>query len=159
MNASSFIGQLCSTVLIGYLSVPTLIVITTFCCTVILFGMIGVHTVAGVVVFGIFYGYFSGLCTSFVHPARRVPHLCSCPSFITVDARYDVALSRSLRARVSTLHRTVHLRDKHPRQGPHGHHLCRDGYVDHPPRRAVVHVCHTAFGGLIGKLPILAFFI
>lgn len=64
MNAASFIGQLSATVLVGYLRVPTVIIIATFCCTVILFGMIGVHTVAGVVVFGVLYGYFAGICTS-----------------------------------------------------------------------------------------------
>lgn len=64
MNAASFIGQLSATVLVGYLRVPTVIIIATLCCTVILFGMIGVHTVAGVVVFGVLYGYFAGICTS-----------------------------------------------------------------------------------------------
>ncbi|KAI9570869.1 MFS general substrate transporter [Boletus coccyginus] len=61
MNSSSFVGQLSSTVLVGYLRVPTLTIIATFCCSVILFGMIGVHTVAGVVVFGVLYGYFAGI--------------------------------------------------------------------------------------------------
>jgi hypothetical protein len=61
MNASSFIGQLSSTVLVGYLRVPTVMIIATFCCTVLLFGMIGVHTVTGVVVFGVLYGYFAGI--------------------------------------------------------------------------------------------------
>ncbi|KAG8221106.1 MFS general substrate transporter [Butyriboletus roseoflavus] len=61
MNASSFIGQLSSTVLVGYLRVPAVVTIATFCCSVILFGMIGVHTVTGVVVFGVLYGYFAGI--------------------------------------------------------------------------------------------------
>lgn len=65
MNTSSFIGQLSSMVLVGYLRVPTLMIIATFCCSVILFGMIGVHTVTGVVLFGVLYGYFAGICTSF----------------------------------------------------------------------------------------------
>ena len=64
MNASSFIGQVSSAALVGYLRVPILVIISTFCCSVILFGMIGVHTVAGVVVFGVLYGYFAGICTS-----------------------------------------------------------------------------------------------
>lgn len=64
MNAASFIGQLSATVLVGYLRVPTVIIIATLCCTVILFGMIGVRMVAGVVVFGVLYGYFAGICTS-----------------------------------------------------------------------------------------------
>lgn len=62
MNASSFIGQLSSTVLVGYLRVPTMLIIATFCGTIILFGMIGVQTVTGVVVFGVLYGYFAGIC-------------------------------------------------------------------------------------------------
>jgi len=61
MNASSFIGQLSSAVLVRYFRVPAVIIIATFCCSVILFGMIGVHTVTGVVVFGVLYGYFAGI--------------------------------------------------------------------------------------------------
>ena len=65
MNTSSFIGQLSSTVLVRYFRAPAVMIIATFCCSVILFGMIGVHTVTGVVVFGVLYGYFAGICTSF----------------------------------------------------------------------------------------------
>lgn len=81
MNASSFVGQLCSTVLVGHLSVPTLTIIATFCCTVILFGMIGVHTVAGIVVFGVLYGYFSGICASFLC-LTRLDLLIARPVFV-----------------------------------------------------------------------------
>ena len=62
MNAASFFGQLSSTVLVGYLSVPVVIITATFCCSVILFGLIGVHTVVGVVIWGVLYGYFAGIC-------------------------------------------------------------------------------------------------
>ncbi|KIK99138.1 hypothetical protein PAXRUDRAFT_132730 [Paxillus rubicundulus Ve08.2h10] len=61
MNASSFIGQLSSGLLVGYLGVPTVILIATFCSTALLFGLIGVHTVGGVVAFGVLYGYFAGI--------------------------------------------------------------------------------------------------
>ncbi|KAN0088226.1 Major facilitator superfamily domain containing protein [Tylopilus felleus] len=61
MNAASFFGQLSSTVLVGYLSVPVVIITATFCCSVILFGLIGVHTVVGVVIWGVLYGYFAGI--------------------------------------------------------------------------------------------------
>ncbi|KAF9234082.1 MFS general substrate transporter [Melanogaster broomeanus] len=61
MNASSFIGQLTSGSLVGYLGVPTVVLIATFCGTVLLFGMIGVHTIGGVVAFGVLYGYFAGI--------------------------------------------------------------------------------------------------
>lgn len=71
MNASSFIGQLSSAVLVGYLSVPTVVIIATFCCSVILFGMIGLHTVVGIVVFGVLYGYFAGICASCLIHARH----------------------------------------------------------------------------------------
>lgn len=64
MNASGFIGQLSSTVLVGYLSVPTVVVTATLCSAILLFGMVGVHTVIDTVVFGVLYGYFSGICTS-----------------------------------------------------------------------------------------------
>ncbi|KAF8840409.1 MFS general substrate transporter [Paxillus ammoniavirescens] len=61
MNTSSFIGQLSSGLLVGYLGVPTVVLIATFCGTALLFGMIGVHTVGGVVAFGVLYGYFAGI--------------------------------------------------------------------------------------------------
>ncbi|KAF9224168.1 MFS general substrate transporter [Gyrodon lividus] len=61
MNASSFIGQLSSGLLIGYLGVPNVVLIATFCGTALLFGMIAVHTVGGVAAFGVLYGYFSGI--------------------------------------------------------------------------------------------------
>ncbi|KAH0836818.1 major facilitator superfamily domain-containing protein [Lanmaoa asiatica] len=72
MNTSSFIGQLSSTVLVGYFHVPTVIIMATFCCTVILFGMIGVHTVAGVVVFGVLYGYFAGIFLALWSPVMTL---------------------------------------------------------------------------------------
>lgn len=53
MNASSLIGQLCSAVLLGNLSIPTVTIIVTFFCTEIPLWMICVHTVADVVAFDI----------------------------------------------------------------------------------------------------------
>ncbi|KAG6381775.1 major facilitator superfamily domain-containing protein [Boletus reticuloceps] len=61
MNTASFVGQLSSTVLVVYFHVPTMLIMATFCCSVIILGMIGVHTVAGFVVFGVLYGYFAGI--------------------------------------------------------------------------------------------------
>lgn len=77
MNTASFFGQLSSTVLVGYLRVPTLVIISTFCCSVLLFGMIGVHTVASVVIFGILYGFFVGICASFdlMRPLTDIPFM------------------------------------------------------------------------------------
>ncbi|KAG9313185.1 MFS general substrate transporter [Chiua virens] len=72
MNAASFIGQLSSTLLVGFFPVPTLTIIATFCCTVILFGMIGVSTVAGMVVFGILYGYFAGVFIALWSPLMTI---------------------------------------------------------------------------------------
>ncbi|KAF8141429.1 MFS general substrate transporter, partial [Boletus edulis] len=61
MNTASFVGQLSSTVLVVYFHVPTVLIMVTFCCSVIILGMIGVHTVAGFIVFGVLYGYFAGI--------------------------------------------------------------------------------------------------
>ncbi|KAH7890980.1 major facilitator superfamily domain-containing protein [Phlebopus sp. FC_14] len=61
MNACSFVGQLSSGVLVGYLGVPIVVLIATFCGAVLLFGMTGLRTAGSVVAFGVLYGYFAGI--------------------------------------------------------------------------------------------------
>jgi len=62
MNASSFLGQLTSGFLVEYFGVPAVLTATTFSGAVLLFSLIGLRTLASVVVIGVLYGYSSGVC-------------------------------------------------------------------------------------------------
>jgi hypothetical protein len=67
MNASSFIGQLTSGVLVEHFGVPAVLTGSTFCGTVLLFALIGLRTLASVVTIGILYGYSAGICKTAFH--------------------------------------------------------------------------------------------
>ncbi|KAI0960377.1 hypothetical protein AcW1_004904 [Taiwanofungus camphoratus] len=62
MNASSFIERLSPGFFAGSLGVSNMICAATGCCTVLIFGFIGLKSVASVVVIGIIYGFFAGVC-------------------------------------------------------------------------------------------------
>jgi hypothetical protein len=67
MNTSSFVGQLTSGLLVEYFGVPGVMTVSTFAGTVLLFSLIGLRTLASVVVIGILYGYSAGICKSAYH--------------------------------------------------------------------------------------------
>lgn len=67
MNASSFIGQLTSGVLVQHFGVSAVLTSSTFGGTVLLFALIGLRTLASVVVIGILYGYSAGICKPAYH--------------------------------------------------------------------------------------------
>lgn len=67
MNTSSFVGQLTSGLLVEYFGVPGVMTVATFSGTVLLFALIGLRTLASVVVIGILYGYSAGICESTYH--------------------------------------------------------------------------------------------
>lgn len=67
MNTSSFVGQLTSGLLAECFGVPGVLTVATFAGTVLLFSLIGLRTLASVVVIGILYGYSAGICKS-AHP-------------------------------------------------------------------------------------------
>ncbi|KAH7910238.1 MFS general substrate transporter [Hygrophoropsis aurantiaca] len=60
MNTSSFIGQVSSGFLANWFGVANIIVLAVSACAVLLFGMIGVRTLASVAIFGVLYGFFAG---------------------------------------------------------------------------------------------------
>lgn len=62
MNFSSFIGRLSPALYANSLGVDNAVIISTGCCSILILGMIGVKSVTGVVVFGVIYGFFSGIC-------------------------------------------------------------------------------------------------
>ncbi|KAG1738957.1 MFS general substrate transporter [Suillus lakei] len=72
MNTSSFVGQLTSGVLVEYFGVPAVLTVSTFAGTVLLFALIGLRTLASVVVIGILYGYSAGIFQALWAPVLAV---------------------------------------------------------------------------------------
>ncbi|OAX37105.1 MFS general substrate transporter [Rhizopogon vinicolor AM-OR11-026] len=72
MNASSFIGQLTSGVLVEHFGVPAVLTGSTFVGTVLLFALIGLRTLASVVAIGILYGYSAGIFQALWAPVLAV---------------------------------------------------------------------------------------
>jgi len=68
MNVSSFFGRLSSVIFAKPLGIPNMIVISTVCCSVLIFGMLGVKSVAGMVVFAVIYGFFVGIFMTVIAP-------------------------------------------------------------------------------------------
>lgn len=91
MNASSFIGQLTSGVLVQRFGVSAVLTSATFGGTVLLFALIGLRTLASVVVIGILYGYSAGICK----PAYHVRFF----SLLPLTASLDSSSAMGTRAR------------------------------------------------------------
>ena len=62
MNASSCLGRIFPGFVAHKLGVGNMILGACFVCSVMIFGMIGLGSVASVVIIGIIYGFFSGIC-------------------------------------------------------------------------------------------------
>ena len=62
MNFSSFVGRLSPAFYANALGIENIIAVTTGCCSIMILGMIGIKSVAGVVSIGIIYGFFAGIC-------------------------------------------------------------------------------------------------
>ncbi|KIJ63093.1 hypothetical protein HYDPIDRAFT_29781 [Hydnomerulius pinastri MD-312] len=60
MNASSFVSQIITGLVANRFGVDNMIIVSSFGATVLLFGLIGVRTVASVVAIGVIYGFFAG---------------------------------------------------------------------------------------------------
>jgi hypothetical protein len=88
MNTSSFVGQLTSGLLVEYFGVPGVMTFSTFAGTVLLFSLIGLRTLASVVVIGILYGYSAGICKS-----RTMAHHTRSLLFSTVQALWAPVLA------------------------------------------------------------------
>ena len=65
MNFSSFIGRLSPSLFANYVRAEYIIAVATSGCSTLIFGIIGVKSIAGVVVFGVIYGFFAGICKTF----------------------------------------------------------------------------------------------
>ncbi len=63
LNFSSCVGRLTTGFVAQAIGVPATITVATGCYAAVLLGMIGVRSVASVVLVGVFAGYFFGSCT------------------------------------------------------------------------------------------------
>ncbi|KAG2093152.1 major facilitator superfamily domain-containing protein [Suillus discolor] len=72
MNTSSFVGQLTSGLLVECFGVPRVLTVSTSAGTVLLFSLIGLRTLASVVVIGILYGYSAGIFQALWAPILAV---------------------------------------------------------------------------------------
>ncbi|KIK39965.1 hypothetical protein CY34DRAFT_56231, partial [Suillus luteus UH-Slu-Lm8-n1] len=68
LNGSNCIGRVTSGLIAGITGVPNLTIMSSILCGVLIFGMIGLSSLASVVVLGVLYGYSSGLNTAMAAP-------------------------------------------------------------------------------------------
>ncbi|CDO77695.1 hypothetical protein BN946_scf184969.g46 [Trametes cinnabarina] len=68
LNACSFLGRLSPGFFANKLGVENITVVSTFVCAVLILGMIGLSSVASVVVIGIIYGFFAGTYIAMLAP-------------------------------------------------------------------------------------------
>ncbi|KAG1888572.1 major facilitator superfamily domain-containing protein [Suillus subluteus] len=68
LNGSNFIGRLTSGFIEAFTGVLNLTIMSSISCGVLILGMIGLSSLASVVVLGVLYGYFAGLNTAMGAP-------------------------------------------------------------------------------------------
>ncbi|KAG2133304.1 major facilitator superfamily domain-containing protein [Suillus clintonianus] len=68
LNVSNCVGRVTSGFIVRFTGVPNLIIISSISCGVLILGMIGLNSLASVVVLGMLYGYFAGLNTGMAAP-------------------------------------------------------------------------------------------
>lgn len=67
LNAASFVGRVVPGFFAHSFGVMNMVIACAASCTVLIFAMLGVKTVAGVSVFATLFGFFSGACMSFAY--------------------------------------------------------------------------------------------
>ncbi|KAF8557263.1 MFS general substrate transporter [Imleria badia] len=68
LNGGSLIGRLSTGFIAPHVGVPSLLIISTAACGILILGMIGLNRVPTIVVIGTIYGYFSGVCIALLAP-------------------------------------------------------------------------------------------
>ncbi|KAI9068325.1 MFS general substrate transporter [Trametes sanguinea] len=68
LNSCSFLGRLSPGFFANKLGVENITVVSTFICAVLIIGMIGLSSVASVVVIGVIYGFFAGTYIAMLAP-------------------------------------------------------------------------------------------
>ena len=69
LNAASVFGRIIPNIIADYLGAMNVLLPFTFCASVLTFAWIAIHNVAGIVVFAILYGFFSGSIVSLIPTA------------------------------------------------------------------------------------------
>ncbi|KAG1731655.1 MFS general substrate transporter [Suillus paluster] len=88
LNASSCIGRVTSGFIAAFTGVPNLAIIATISCSMLILGMIGLSSMASVVVLCILYGYCSGLFIAIGGPLMAA----LTPDLSELGARMGIAL-------------------------------------------------------------------
>lgn len=70
LNVCSFIGRMTSGYIAAVTGVPNLTIVATTCSALVIFGMIGLSNLTSVVVTGVLFGYFGGVCKYFRHDEK-----------------------------------------------------------------------------------------
>ncbi|KAF8884281.1 major facilitator superfamily domain-containing protein [Gymnopilus junonius] len=68
LNGSSFFGRIASGFLAGAVGVGNLVIAATFCCSILIFSMIAISSIASVVIIAILIGFFSGVYIALMAP-------------------------------------------------------------------------------------------
>ncbi|KAN0076916.1 Major facilitator superfamily domain containing protein [Tylopilus felleus] len=68
MNGGNLIGRLSTGFIAPYFGVPSLMIISTAMCGILIFGMMGLSSVPSVVALGMIYGYFAGNYIALLSP-------------------------------------------------------------------------------------------
>ncbi|KAI0309494.1 MFS general substrate transporter [Amylostereum chailletii] len=68
MNGAGFFGRLAGGATVNHLGVFNTLVFCGFACSALVFSMVAVHTIAGVTLFSLLYGFFSGAYVSLLSP-------------------------------------------------------------------------------------------
>ncbi|KAG1748489.1 MFS general substrate transporter [Suillus paluster] len=88
LNASSLIGRATSGFIAPFTGVPNLAIIATMSCSVLIFGMIGLNSLASVVVLAVLHGYFEGLFVAITPPLMAT----LTPDLSELGARMGIAV-------------------------------------------------------------------
>ncbi|EGO28039.1 hypothetical protein SERLADRAFT_347280 [Serpula lacrymans var. lacrymans S7.9] len=72
LNASSLVGRISSGFLADYFGVPNMVIVSMFGGAVSILGMIGLSSLASVVILGIIYGWFAGVYIALMAPLITV---------------------------------------------------------------------------------------
>jgi len=62
MNVAAFIGRCTAGIIASYIGVLNLTVLSTVACSAFIISMIALTDIANMIIIGVMYGYFSGVC-------------------------------------------------------------------------------------------------
>lgn len=86
LNFSSIFGRLAPGFLANTVGVGNMMAISTGCCSVLIFAMIGLKSVVSVVIIGVLYGFFAGSCEFIFKGVDSDPHDVSLRVVVSLTA-------------------------------------------------------------------------